>query len=348
VRDAQSALRRAFRESGDYCPPSNGAADGGGGPSSLCDLSLELSREARGVQVWLPLRAYGVSAFASHLDWCLDGARWIADAVAERASSLRVVAPPTLSVVNLALERHSSPSPRTDVSRPLVSGSELHGWLAMEVNARGRVLVAPTSVCGEACLRVCVLSCATSPDHLRMLCDDLLEAEATVVAAASRLERARANPRRALGFLVPYRVELRPSRGLCVLASRCISEGEPVWRFEDGACLPVSEESLAELAARISKAELGDYLNHCYPWGGQLWYPQGDTQFFNTSHSPAIRPGGDGVTWVATRPIAEGEEITDDYSTYDNEGGHHLWYERLCEKHGVDSAREAARKYNGS
>ena len=147
------------------------------------------------------------------------------------------------------------------------------------------------------------------------LLDDLLHAEAAVLAAAATVHRARTNPHRALGFLVPYRIEYRPGKGICVVASRAITAGEPVWAFTDGACLPVSE-----LAARheVGKATLGAYLNHCFPWNGQLWYPQGDTQFFNTSGDPSIRPAGDGTRWIAARPIGEGEEITDDYSTYDN------------------------------
>ena len=85
VRDANVQLPRAFQESGSYCPPANG---GFGGFSDACvvpsaasdslsddfssrravpslsDFSLELTREARGVQVWLPVRSYGAAAFA--------------------------------------------------------------------------------------------------------------------------------------------------------------------------------------------------------------------------------------------------------------------------------------------
>lgn len=306
---------------------------------SISDISLELSREARGVQVWLPLRAYGADAFTSHLDWCLDSARWLAETIAEEAAALRVMALPTLNVVNLSFDRYVG-----GVSQSLVSTSEMVAWLTLEINARGRVLVAPTRVRGEACLRVCVLSCATTPEHLRSLRKDILQAETVVLDATSCLEAARRNPGRALGFRVPYRVELRPERGLCVLAEQSIAEGETVWRFEEGACLPVSEASVAALREERGEQHLGEYLNKCFPWDGQLWSPQGDTQFFNTSAEPSIRPAGDGVTWVATRPIAAGEEITDDYSTYDN--GTFPWYEALCDELCVDSAITAAQKYN--
>ena len=354
VRGGKAALKRAFYATGDYCPPGvtttgSQLVDGSYSyPENLSELSLELTREARGAQVWLPLRAYGVDAFAHHLNWCLESAQWLAEAIDREAVALRAVETPTLSVVNLAFSPHFTAAglaaqplatgplatgpPATDVNfEPQVTHSEMIEWLVNDVNARGRALVAPTMseprvdsggrlLDASSSVRICILSCRTSPSHMAALLDDLLHAEAAVLAAAATVHRARTNPHRALGFLVPYRIEYRPGKGICVVASRAITAGEPVWAFRDGACLPVSEASIAELAARheVGKATLGAYLKHCFPWNGQLWYPQGDTQFFNTSGDPSIRPAGDGTTWIAARPIGEGEEITDDYSTYDN------------------------------
>ena len=338
VRHSHTHLTGAFRQSGHYCPPANGA-DGtdcvAAHVPSISDMSLELSREARGAQVWLLVRSYGAEAFASHLNWCLDAAAWIAESVRARSDELVLLTPPNLSVINLTFKerRHSS---KVDVEEMIL-------WLTAEVNAMGRVLVAPTQVSGRACLRLCVLSSSTTPQHLSFLLEDILEAERRVAALATRLEGARANPNRRLGFLVPYEVEARPGRGLCVVARRDLAEGEPVWRFEPGSCLPVDEPTLMAMRAEKSAAFVADYLNHCFPWSGELLYPQGDTQFFNHSPRPSIRPAGDGVTWVATRHIAKGAEITDDYGTYDNGALH--WYEDACVQFATESAKDVSSKY---
>ena len=266
-RDAVGTLKRAFGNgaddecaSGAYCPPGNGASACGRVPS-ISDLSLELSREARGCQVWLPLRAYGDEAFASHLDWCLDAAQWVADTVSSRAQHLELLGPPALSVANFRF---------ADAALvPRVDREEMTRWLVSEVNAKGRVLVAPTRVDGEPCLRVCALSSRTEPSHLEHLVEDLLQAEAAVAEAAARLAVSRANPGAALGFLVPYAVELRPGRGLGVVATADVPEGAPVWRFEEGAC-PVYVEAdfrRLEAAEGVRNPHLvRDLLKHCFPW----------------------------------------------------------------------------------
>jgi glutamate/tyrosine decarboxylase-like PLP-dependent enzyme len=267
-RHGVETLKRAFGTgtadecaSGAYCPPANGSS-ACGSVSSIADLSLELSREARGCQVWLPVRAYGTTAFASHLDWCLDAAQWVAEQLSRRASHLELVAPPLLSVVNF---RFASRCVCERVTR-----EELTRALVSEVNSMGRVLVAPTHVGSEHSLRICALSSRTEPKHLSALVEDVLMAEATVVSTAERLERARANPDGALGFLVPYAVEHRPSRGLCVVAAADVAEGEPVWRFEPGACPVVREADFRRLRAEMSAEQIADFLNHCFPWEGEL------------------------------------------------------------------------------
>ena len=65
---------------------------------------------------------------------------------------------------------------------------------------------------------------------------------------------------------------------------------ELVWRFEPGATPEVAEEDLRTLMAEKDAGFMGDFLNHCFCWGGKMLYPQGDTQFFNHSSEPNIVP----------------------------------------------------------
>jgi hypothetical protein len=137
---------------------------------------LELTREARGAQVWLPVRAHGAAAFGAHLDWCLDATQWLARTLQPRMELLELAAPPSLSI---AVWRVRAETLR---ALPHVSADELVAWVTTHVNTAGRVLLAPTHALGAPLLRVCVLSCATEPAHLSALVEDLLAAEAAVRA----------------------------------------------------------------------------------------------------------------------------------------------------------------------
>ncbi len=195
VRD-ESNLLRAFRMGGAYVPP---AGEGRYHVANISDFGIELTREARGAQVWLPLTAYGPDAFAKHLDWCLDAIDWLAKAIVE-VGEFELISGPKLSTLNFRMKRTFAGFSRNDVVR----------WLVDDINARGRVLVAPTEIAGEACVRVCLLSARSSPRNLRELVSDITDAGAALAANLARLESALQNQDRSLGFRVPYRVSTDP------------------------------------------------------------------------------------------------------------------------------------------
>ncbi|HWE53341.1 MAG TPA: pyridoxal-dependent decarboxylase [Bryobacteraceae bacterium] len=325
VRD-ESNLQRAFRMGGAYVPP---AGAGRYTVANISDLGIELTREARGAQVWLPLIAYGSDAFAKHLDWCLDAIDWLAKAILE-AGEFELVSGPKLSTLNFRMKRTFAGVSPTDA---------VH-WLVDDINARGRVLLAPAEVYGEACVRVCILSARSSPRNLRELRSDVVQAGAALAANLARLENCLPNQNRSLGFRVPYRVRPIPAKGLGVTATEEIEAGRLVWEFEEGACLPASEEMVETLALQSGIQAASDFLNHCFCWEGRILYPQGDTQFFNHSSCPNIA-SPDGVRWFATRAILAGEELLDDYGTYEN----NPVYERLCRKYKAESSSSVAEIY---
>ncbi len=325
VRD-ESNLQRAFRSGGAYLPPPGA---GRYEVANISDLGIELTREARGAQVWLPLTAYGPDAFAKHLDWCLDATDWLAKAILE-AGEFELVSGPKLSTLNFRMKRTFAGLSRTDV---------VH-WLVDDINARGRVLLAPTEVAGEACVRVCILSARSSPRNLRELLSDIIQAGAALAANLARLESCLQNQNRSLGFRVPYRVRPIPSKGLGVTATEEIEKGRLVWEFEEGACVQVSAEMVHTLARESGIESASDFLNHCFCWDGRILYPQGDTQFFNHSSRPNMA-SPDGVRWFATRAILAGEEILDDYGTYEK----NPVYERLCVEYKAESSSTVAEIY---
>jgi aromatic-L-amino-acid/L-tryptophan decarboxylase len=162
VRDGE-ALRRAHVSGASYLQ------DVAGHPG-FTDLSPELSRDFRGLRLWLPLQLHGVAAFRAQLQEKLDLARWAYEQL--RADPLfEMVDEPQLSVVAFRLRGGGEADAR---------GAEL----LHRVNARGRVFLSSTRLAGRYVLRICVLSFRTHEDRVRDAVQALRE-EARALAGAA-------------------------------------------------------------------------------------------------------------------------------------------------------------------
>jgi aromatic-L-amino-acid decarboxylase len=133
----------------------------------FCEISPELSREARGLRVWLPMRMHGAGAFRAQLDEKLDLARHAAEALASHPN-VEITHPPTLSLFAFRVR------PRKRLSDEETDA--LQRRVLRDVNARQRVLLTSTEIAGRTYLRMCVLSFRTHKDRIDMALHDLREA----------------------------------------------------------------------------------------------------------------------------------------------------------------------------
>ncbi|HXY40628.1 MAG TPA: aminotransferase class V-fold PLP-dependent enzyme [Vicinamibacteria bacterium] len=153
VRDG-AALARAHRQSADYVQ--DVAEEGSLG---FADLSPELSRDFRGLRVWLPIQLHGVDAFRQQAAEKLRLAQWAYEQLASDPL-FEVLDPPQLSVVAFRLRRNEAEAERL--------GPEL----LRRVNERRRVFLSSTRLRGRYALRICVLSFRTHQDRV----DDAISA----------------------------------------------------------------------------------------------------------------------------------------------------------------------------
>jgi len=162
VRDGE-ALARAHRDTASYIQDLTAA-----GSLGFADLSPELSRDFRGLRLWLPLQLHGLAAFRDQLAEKLALARWAHDAL--RADPrFEMLDPPQLSVVAFRLRG------------PAEEADRLGPELLRRVNARRRVLLSSTRVRGRYTLRICVLSFRTHHDRVRDAVEALREEAAALV-----------------------------------------------------------------------------------------------------------------------------------------------------------------------
>ena len=129
----------------------------------FADYTPELSRDNRGLRVWVPLHLHGVGTFRRALDEKLELARKVYDALVD-VGDLEVPWEPELSIVAFRSRRGNDATERI-----------LH-----EVNASKRVYLSGTALGGEAYLRVAVLSHRT--DEARI--DEAIEIIAKAAATA--------------------------------------------------------------------------------------------------------------------------------------------------------------------
>lgn len=142
-------LKDAHRVSSNYLhdlPPE-------GDIPNFSEYSLELSREARGLRVWLPIKLHGLSAFRTALDRALDLAR-LFHAGLSNIPGLEVPWEPELSTV---VFRHLPSSGEPD---------DHNARLLERLNASKRIFLSSTLLQGSTMLRACILSPLTGQERV--------------------------------------------------------------------------------------------------------------------------------------------------------------------------------------
>lgn len=155
-----AALRRAHTLRSEYLPPMQDD------PAfvDFCELSPELSRDFRGLRLWLPIKLCGIDAFAAALDEKLDLAQYAAQAL-RATRGVEMVAEPQLSLLAF---RHA---PAGIEEAAAVDAYNLR--LLEAINRRGRVYMTPTTLDGRVVLRICVLSFRTHRDRIEAALADI-------------------------------------------------------------------------------------------------------------------------------------------------------------------------------
>jgi len=159
VRDG-ALLREAHYEGAEYLQD---VAREGELPN-FTEYSPELSRDFRGLRVWMPLKLHGVAAFRDALDEKLDLAAYLYGALAGQVE-LELPWEPQLTVVPFRLAGGEDPANQRFLDR---------------INASKRVFLSSTMLQGRYTLRACILNHRTHRDRI----DEAIEIIAKAAADA--------------------------------------------------------------------------------------------------------------------------------------------------------------------
>jgi aromatic-L-amino-acid/L-tryptophan decarboxylase len=152
VRDART-LRRAHSLHADYLPDMQHEDE----LVDFCEISPELSRDFRGLRVWLPLKLFGIEPFREQLDEKLDLIRYAVEEL-RQIDGIEIVAEPQLTITAFRYRDDDA------ATRELLQ----------RVNARKRVMLTPTTLPdGRFVIRIAIVSHRTHGDRVDMMLDDI-------------------------------------------------------------------------------------------------------------------------------------------------------------------------------
>ncbi|MDP7206017.1 MAG: aminotransferase class V-fold PLP-dependent enzyme, partial [Pirellulaceae bacterium] len=168
VRDRQD-LYRAHAVDVDYMPQMQEDPN----RVDICQISPELSRECRGLRVWLPVKIHGLETFSNYLDEKLDLAQFAAREL-RQIPGVEILATPQLSILAFRLAREGlEPEALNELNRDFLD--RING-------ATQRIFLSPTSLDGGFAIRICVIVFRTHLEQVQHCIDVIRQAAAELLA----------------------------------------------------------------------------------------------------------------------------------------------------------------------
>ena len=156
-------LLPAFSFTSDYMP----AMTGDRHREDFCEISPELSRDHRGLRIWLPVKLHGIGVFETLLQEKLDLALWATEQLealsiqlntTKSTISIEIVARPQLSIVAFCLR---------DSELSLQQNNDLNRLWLEKINQDGAIMMTGTTLNDSFVLRICVLHFRTHIDRMQ-------------------------------------------------------------------------------------------------------------------------------------------------------------------------------------
>lgn len=119
------------------------------GQVDYADITPELSRDFRGLRVWLPLKTLGVGPFQLNLEEKLKLAEWLASEISQ-IPELEIVSKPELSILTFAHKKGDAETKK----------------LMEKINNKGTLFLSSCTIDGRVAIRFCLLGFRLHYDRL--------------------------------------------------------------------------------------------------------------------------------------------------------------------------------------
>ncbi|MEL0096238.1 MAG: aminotransferase class I/II-fold pyridoxal phosphate-dependent enzyme [Planctomycetaceae bacterium] len=154
-------LQKAHKVSAKYLPPFQENPE----HVDFCGISPELSRDFRGLRIWLPFKLFGAPTFASYLDEKLDLCQHAYQQISE-LRNIEILAAPKLSTFAFRYNPAHKDLDEAELN-------ELNQRFLKELNASKRFLLSSTYLNDAFTIRVCILCFRTHAKHVRFCVDEV-------------------------------------------------------------------------------------------------------------------------------------------------------------------------------
>jgi hypothetical protein len=116
-----------------------------------------------------------------------------------------------------------------------------------------------------------------------------------------------------------YEIKQIPFKGYGIISKQIIKKGEIIWNLNnDKSVISISDLMIEDYLKKFNDKQIIYIFDHMFCFNGICYDIQySDNRFTNHSNNPTSFVDKDGNS-VASRDINIGEEITEDYTTYDN------------------------------
>ena len=134
VKDARN-MNFDYNSDDSYMPPKPSI-----GEHDYADITPELSRDYRGLRVWLPIKTLGIEPFVLNLEEKLSLSEWLYEEL-KNISQIEVICPPELSILTFAHKK----------------GNEATKELLKKINTKETLFLQACDLEGKWSIRICLL-----------------------------------------------------------------------------------------------------------------------------------------------------------------------------------------------
>ncbi|MEM1362151.1 MAG: aminotransferase class I/II-fold pyridoxal phosphate-dependent enzyme [Pseudomonadota bacterium] len=146
------ALERCFAMHPEYLRD----VQEGHGEVNFGDRSLELTRRARGLKLWMSLRTYGAQGFREAVQQGIENAKLAEGYLTKKPDTWEIVSPAQIGIVCFALKD---------------ADPQEHAARAEAVSKTGYACVTSTTLQGRSVLRLCTINPLTTADEIKTTID---------------------------------------------------------------------------------------------------------------------------------------------------------------------------------
>ncbi len=118
-----------------YMPPHPSMGD-----HDYSDITPELSRDYRGLRLWLPIKTLGIAPFVLNLEEKLKLSQWVSDELS-KISNIEILSAPELTILAFAHKK----------------GDEASKALMEKINSKGTLFLSSCTLNGKLAIRICLL-----------------------------------------------------------------------------------------------------------------------------------------------------------------------------------------------